>query len=99
MYVACDLRVYYKLRTYRELGVAECWRSDFTGTDEEPLMGRRLQNGRYEFVPMQIPGVRGYSEVLGLDIGVERQGESLELRLWTGLCARFSPPDRVRGRL
>ena len=75
-----DLHV--KPSKYAELGVDEYWRFDPTGGEllETPLEGERRRSGRW--APIEVvpdgDGLRGRSEVLGLDLCWRRP----KLRLW-----------------
>ena len=71
-----------KRRIYAEMGVTEYWRFDPTGDCfTPPLVGERLENGVYREIPLSTEDgiLRGYSELLGLDLCVL---PGLELRLY-----------------
>ena len=71
-----------KREIYAEMGVTEYWRFDPTGDCfTPPLVGERLENGEYREIPLSTEDgiLRGYSELLGLDICVL---PGLELRLY-----------------
>ena len=71
-----------KREIYAEMGVTEYWRFDPTGDCFTPLLvGERLENGEYREIPLSSEDgiLRGYSELLGLDLCVL---PGLELRLY-----------------
>ena len=72
-------------QAYERLGVTEYWRFDSTGLAGELkgdlLVGYRLVNDRYERLTLS-DGNRGYSEVLGLELGVEDEDGVMRLRLY-----------------
>ena len=71
-----------KREIYAEMGVTEYWRFDPTGDCFTPsLVGERLENGQYREIPLSSEDgiLRGYSELLGLDLCVL---PGLELRLY-----------------
>ncbi len=78
--VGTDLHV--KPAQYAELGVQEYWRLDPTGGEllDPPLQGERRRSGRW--TPIEVApdgdGLRGRSEVLGLDLCWRPP----KLRLW-----------------
>lgn len=74
--------LYVKPAKYAELGVQEYWRLDPTGGEllDPPLQGERRRSGRW--VPIEVAtdgdGLRGRSDVLGLDLCWRPP----KLRLW-----------------
>ena len=74
--------LYVKPAKYAELGLDEYWRLDPTGGEllDPPLQGERRRSGRW--VPIEVApdgdGLRGRSEVLGLDLCWRPP----KLRLW-----------------
>ena len=71
-----------KREIYAGMGVTEYWRFDPTGDCFTPsLVGERLENGEYREIPLSTEDgiLRGYSELLGLDLCVL---PGLELRLY-----------------
>ena len=71
-----------KREIYAGMGVTEYWRFDPTGDCFTPsLVGERLENGEYREIPLSSEDgiLRGYSELLGLDLCVL---PGLELRLY-----------------
>ena len=71
-----------KREIYAEMGVTEYWRFDPTGDCfTPPLVGERLENGQYRRIPLSTEDgiLRGYSQLLGLDLCVL---PGLELRLY-----------------
>jgi len=64
---------------YAHLGVREYWRHEPIGVLPVPaLIGERLVNGKYEPIEVSTDAsgvLRGYSEILGLDMCVRADGE------------------------
>ena len=96
--VRADL--YEKPAKYVELGVQEYWRLDPTGGEllDPPLQGERRRSGRW--IPMRVAvddedGLRGRSEVLGLDLCWRPP----KLRLWDVSAGAWLPdPDDLAAR-
>ena len=92
--------VHVKPDKYAELGVDEYWRLDPTGGDllDPPLQGERRQTGRWtpiEVVSDGVDGLRGRSDVLGLDLCWRPP----KLRLWDIAKGAWLPdPDDLAAR-
>ena len=75
-----------KREIYAELGVREYWRFDPTGECfAPPLVGERLVDGEYRSIGLVADGdggLRGYSELLALDICVLAEAERNLLRFY-----------------
>ena len=88
-----DVDLYEKPDKYAELGVAEYWRLDPTGGDllDPPLQAERRVSGRWAAIEVAADaggGLRGRSDVLGLDLCWQPP----KLRLWD-LTAGVWLPD------
>ena len=63
---------------YAEMGVAEYWRFDASGSYfAPPLSGERLADGEYAQIPLETDSegrLRGYSAILGLDLCILADG-------------------------
>ena len=87
--------LYEKPAKYAELGVREYWRIDPTGGDllDPPLQGERRQSGPWAPIRVAVDdegGLRGRSEVLGLDLCWRPP----KLRLWDVSAGAWLPdPD------
>ena len=96
--VRTDLRV--KPAKYAELGVREYWRLDPTGGDllDPPLQGERRVSGRWRKIEVATDaggGLRGRSDVLGLDLCWRPP----KLRLWDVSSGVWLPdPDDLAER-
>ena len=90
-----DVDLYEKPDKYAELGVGEYWRLDPTGGEllDPPLQAERRVSGRWE--PIEVAaeaggGLRGRSDVLGLDLCWQPP----KLRLWDITAGVWLPdPD------
>ncbi len=90
-----DVDLYEKPAKYAELGVAEYWRLDPTGGEllDPPLQAERRVSGRWK--PIEVAaeaggGLRGRSDVLGLDLCWQPP----KLRLWDITAGVWLPdPD------
>ena len=82
-----------KREIYAELGVREYWRFDPTGECfRPPLAGERLVDGEYrpiELVAGADGALRGYSELLALDICVFAEAERNLLRFYDPVGGRW----------
>ena len=82
-----------KREIYAELGVREYWRFDPTGECfRPPLVGERLVDGEYQPIGLvaDVDGaLRGYSELLALDICVLAEGERNLLRFYDPVGGRW----------
>ena len=82
-----------KREIYAELGVREYWRFDPTGECfRPPLAGERLVGGEYQPIEITADGdglLRGYSELLALDICVLGEAERNLLRFYDPVGGRW----------
>ncbi len=96
-----DVDLHEKPDKYAELGVREYWRLDPTGGEllDPPLQGERRVSGRWAPIGVAAEaggGLRGRSEVLGLDLCWRPP----KLRLWDIAEGAWLPdPDDVADRL
>ena len=95
-----DVDLYEKPAKYAELGVAEYWRLDPTGGDllDPPLQAERRVSGRWAAIEVAADaggGLRGRSDVLGLDLCWQPP----KLRLWDLTAGVWLPdPDDLADR-